>query len=147
MDINIYKSHDFKYYIDDIQLYNIMKPLIVDNNNRCLPEWVWQLNKNQSQLLLNTIMLDNKNLSNISSKKLLDDLSRLCLHAGWICIKNKIDVNIIKDKLELRINQEHCEEEWIDYNGTVHCLTVSTGIFMVRENGKPVWTGNSNRHG
>jgi len=36
---------------------------------------------------------------------------------------------------------------WIDYKGYVYCLKVSTGIFMVRKNGKPVWTGNSNRHG
>lgn len=39
------------------------------------------------------------------------------------------------------------EHEWINYKGTVHCLTVSSGIFLVRINGKPVWTGNSNRHG
>jgi len=61
-------------------------------------------------------------------------------------------VTIIKTKLEPEINhghhksQEGQSEEWIDYKGTVHCLTVSSGIFMVRENGKPVWTGNSSRH-
>jgi len=48
---------------------------------------------------------------------------------------------------EYTINKYNDSEEWIDYKGTVHCLTVRTGIFMVRENGKPVWTGNSNRHG
>ena len=42
---------------------------------------------------------------------------------------------------------DYDSHNWVDYKGTVHCLTVSTGIFMVRENGKPVWTGNSNRHG
>lgn len=29
------------------------------------------------------------------------------------------------------------------YNGLVYCLTVSTGIFYVRRNGKGYWTGNS----
>ena len=60
-------------------------------------------------------------------------------------------VTIIKTKLEPEVNHGHKNtqngqsENWIDYEGTVHCLTVRTGIFLVRENGKPVWTGNS-RH-
>ena len=31
----------------------------------------------------------------------------------------------------------------IEYSGTVHCLTVPNGIFYVRRNGYPCWTGNS----
>jgi DNA-directed RNA polymerase II subunit RPB2 len=60
-------------------------------------------------------------------------------------------VTIIKTKLEPEMNHGHKKtqngqsEQWIDYKGTVHCLTVRTGIFLVRENGKPVWSGNS-RH-
>ena len=34
-------------------------------------------------------------------------------------------------------------ERWINYKGPVHCLTVPGGIFYVRHNKKPVWTGNS----
>lgn len=33
------------------------------------------------------------------------------------------------------------------YTGAVHCIEVPSHIFYVRLNGKPVWTGNSNRHG
>lgn len=61
-------------------------------------------------------------------------------------------ITIIKTKTEPQINHGHCKtqngqsEEWIDYKGKVYCLTVRTGIFYVRENGKPVWCGNS-RHG
>lgn len=33
-------------------------------------------------------------------------------------------------------------EKWVDYKGMVWCLTVSTGVFLVRKNGKPVFTGN-----
>lgn len=36
-------------------------------------------------------------------------------------------------------------EKWVDYTGKVHCCTVPNGIFYVRLNGKPVWSGNS-RH-
>lgn len=65
------------------------------------------------------------------------------------CINKTLTYNISIDENNLNeivINQND-NHNWIDYKGTVHCLTVRTGIFMIRENGKPVWTGNSNRHG
>jgi len=173
------------WYINNVQLCSIMKPLSVGAINKYLPEWVWQLNKDQARLLIDSMMLgdghlskSNTNLYYTSSEKLANDLSRLCIHAGWSAHFRKVNsreagyttynsvtkrnitstvdalcVTIIKSKLEPEINHGHKNtqngqsEEWIDYKGTVHCLTVSTGIFMVRENGKPVWTGNSNRHG
>jgi len=58
-------------------------------------------------------------------------------------------ITVIKSKCEPQMNHGHAKtqngqsEKWIDYNGKVYCLTVRTGIFMVRQNGKPVWTGNS----
>lgn len=39
------------------------------------------------------------------------------------------------------------KEEIVRYNGLVHCFEVPNHIFMVRRKGKPVWTGNSSRHG
>ncbi len=66
------------------------------------------------------------------------------------CVKKNVIYNIslsTENIKEYTINKNDNYHSWIDYKGTVHCLTVRTGIFMVRENGKPVWTGNSNRHG
>ena len=125
----------------------IDKEYIFKNNIESLPDWVWNLNKKQSILALESIV--GKDSLN-TTKKLADDLSRLCLHAGWTSKITKINddvfcITIIKDNLEPETISEN--ESWVDYKGTVHCLTVRTGIFMVRENGKPVWTGNSNRHG
>jgi len=34
-------------------------------------------------------------------------------------------------------------EEAYNYEGAVYCISVSTEVFMVRRNGKSVWTGNS----
>jgi DNA-directed RNA polymerase II subunit RPB2 len=60
----------------------------------------------------------------------------------------KYNISLTNDIInEYTINKNDNCHNWLDYKGTVHCLTVRTGIFMVRENGKPVWTGNSNRHG
>jgi hypothetical protein len=171
--------------IGNVQLASIMDPISNGALKKCLPEWVWQLNKEQCQLLLESLMLGDGYISKLnahlyytSSLQLADDISRLCLHAGWSANYRKVNgreagytswnnvdkkyitsnadalcVTIIKNKLEPEINHGHKNtqngqsEEWIDYKGTVHCVTVRTGIFMVRQNGKPVWTGNSNRHG
>ncbi|KAG1675891.1 hypothetical protein FOA52_001548 [Chlamydomonas sp. UWO 241] len=35
----------------------------------------------------------------------------------------------------------------VDHEGSVHCIEVPTGVFYVRMNGVPAWTGNSSRHG
>jgi len=167
----------------DVQIANIMKPLSVGAVNKFLPDWVWRLNKEQCRLLITSMMLgdgyinsSNANMYYTSSKRLADDLCRLCLHAGWSSHMRLLDgrvagtsaiissdgriitstadnytITIIKTKLEPEVNHGHSKkqngqsEEWIDYEGKVYCLTVRTGIFMVRENGKPVWTGNS-RH-
>jgi hypothetical protein len=62
------------------------------------------------------------------------------------CFGKNLTYNISLDNEEYTVTDSD-NHQWIDYKGTVHCLTVSTGIFMVRENGTPVSTGNSNRHG
>ncbi len=94
-------------------------------------------------------------------KSQLVDLTVTPNHRMWVKENNKYDFKFAKDcynKIltynistddnlnEYTVNNNDTHN-WIDYKGTVHCLTVSTGIFMIRENGKPVWTGNSNRHG
>jgi hypothetical protein len=179
-DINGEKN---KWTIGNVQLANVMQPLSVGAVNKYLPDWVWNLNKEQSRLLIESMMLgdgyiskSNNNTYYTSSEKLANDVCRLCLHAGWSSHKRLLDgrvagnsvyyskedrtitstadnhaITIIKTKLEPEINHGHKNsqngqsEEWEHYEGTVHCLTVRTGIFLVRENGKPVWTGNS-RH-
>ncbi len=39
------------------------------------------------------------------------------------------------------------KEEITNYSGKVYCLRVPTEVFLVRRNGRAVWTGNSSRHG
>jgi DNA-directed RNA polymerase II subunit RPB2 len=173
---------NFNWSFGDVQLSNYMVQFSVGAINKFFPEWVWRLNKNQSRLFIESMMLgdgyvnkSNANLYYTSSKRMADDLCRLCLHAGWSSHMRLLDgrvagtqttmkdgrvittnadnytITIIKTKLEPEINHGHKNtqngqsEEWIDYEGTVHCLTVSSGVFLINENGKPVWTGNS-RH-
>ena len=182
-ELSIRNSNNNYWAVNNKQLASYMKFLNVGAVNKFLPDWVWNLNKDQSRLLIESMMLgdgyvnkSNANLYYTSSNRLADDLCRLCLHACWSSHKRLLKgreaghvsyfkdedrhiiskhdnytITVIKTKLEPEINHGHKNsqhgqsEEWIDYEGTVHCLTVRTGIFMVQENGKPVWTGNS-RH-
>ena len=106
-----------------------------------------------------------------SSTGLADDFQTLCTHAGFSANKaegapttstmkdgrtvvsgTRYMVRIVQAKNEPTINHGHCNsqsgqsETIIDGRGVmVYCVTVPNGIFMVRKNGKPVWTGNSSR--
>ena len=109
-----------------------------------------------------------------SSVCLKDDIQRIVLHAGWSAnsvihhpkgtqsiLKERVitsnydqwRIGIIKKKNSPTVNHGHVHlqhiqnEEIVKYNGSVHCITVRTGIIQVRRNGKTVWCGNSSRHG
>lgn len=187
MGFNISYNKDFsKYIICDVQLANYMNQYSDGAANKYLPNWVWNLNKEQCKILLLSMELgdgyktkSNTRLYYTSSKQLANDITKLALHAGYstnckipkgriagntsFFIENGIkrevvtkfdnyEITIIQSKCQPQINHGHCKtqngqsEKWIDYNGKVYCLTVRTGVFMVRQNGKPVWSGNS-RHG
>jgi DNA-directed RNA polymerase subunit beta' len=107
-----------------------------------------------------------------TSKQLIDDVQRLCLHIGYAAnIKIRPEhwweqngrkylaptcykAQIVTTKLTPQVNHGHVKtqhgqrESWIDdYDGPVYCVTVPTHVLYVRRNGKPVWSGNSNRFG
>jgi hypothetical protein len=44
-------------------------------------------------------------------------------------------------------NDNSLKEYTYDYKGAVFCIEVSSGVFMVRSNGKSCWTGNSRSRG
>ena len=109
-----------------------------------------------------------------TSTILADQFMQLCLHAGWSSNKtvhikagsssvikdrevtNNYDVfrlSVIKTKNHPEVNHGHHkkqniqEEELYDYEGSVYCVEVPGNVFMVRKDGKPVWTGNSRSSG
>lgn len=111
-----------------------------------------------------------------SSKGLVDDVQVLCQHAGWtaystIRIKagtsttmkdgrtitstsDAWDIGIRRTRLRPTLNHGHVQEQngqteriTNDFTGKVYCLRVPSEVFLVRRNGRCVWTGNSSRHG
>jgi DNA-directed RNA polymerase II subunit RPB2 len=101
MNLQIYKSKDKKevleeniWQVRDKRLRKYFEVLSVGAVNKSLPEWTWQLNKEQCQILIDGMMLgDGHTMENgtrrydTSSSILADDFQRLCLHAGWSCNK------------------------------------------------------------
>lgn len=112
-----------------------------------------------------------------SSNKLKDDIQQVVQHAGWTSYstiryekgwisptKNKNGkefkansdawmIGIRKSRLRPTINHGHVntqngQKEIVEqYDGKVYCLSVPSEVFLVRRNGRIVFTGNSNRHG
>ena len=110
----------------------------ISSLNKKIPEWVWKLSKNQSQLLVTSIMSEFKD-NIVNSLELANNILRLILHAGWN--GKYINKQIIINKNEY--DYSFREESVYDFKGAVYCLQVPSEIFMVKRNGKPVWTGNS----
>ena len=110
-----------------------------------------------------------------SSIELRDDLQILCQHAGYTSYYTKRyeaghqstmsngriitatadswDIGIRRTRLRPTMNHGHINEQngqsekVYKFTGKVYCIQVPTHIFMVRRNGRIVWTGNSTRHG
>jgi len=128
----------------------------VEYSNKVLPEWCFQLSSKQSRIMIDEIFSGNSRLClSTDSDKFADQIMQLCLHAGWSANKlvdvekNRIELVLFKLGNDPAVNngEEGEEEELYDYCGSVHCVEVPGNVFMVRRNGKPVWTGNSRASG
>lgn len=133
-----FEHKDSKHYIKNIDIANSFKNLNIGALNKYLPEFVWELNQEQSRLLLETLIFYNGSVGKTysayytSSINLANDITKLALHAGWsghISIRNKkgdkqqfgdriitnnadaLSVRIIKSKNNPQINHGHCHEQ------------------------------------
>ena len=126
-----------------------------------LPEWVWKLSSRQVRILMKSMISANMRTGNYKYdnmfcskyESLADDMMKLCIHAGWSGVKSMWEkgwkITIIKKKNNAYANansyrkEKRHHESVYCYTGTVYCISVSSEVFMVRRNGKSVWTGNS----
>lgn len=75
---------------NNIPLSSYIQSITTSAPHKSLPKWVWFLNREQCQKLINGMCLgDGHTMINgtvrydTSSTQLADDFQRLCLHAGW----------------------------------------------------------------
>lgn len=182
------KQHGFKYSehgngtkvrIHSKQLMEHFKPL-GKSYEKYIPEFVFNWSAETLRLLFDWLMWGDGYTSETgrpisyttTSKRLADDVQRLCLHIGLAAniksrhvpkqtIKGKVyacrecyAVRIVNTKLRPEVNHGHTqtqsaqEETWVEnYAEPVYCMTVPSGVIYVRRNGKSVWSGNCGRFG
>ena len=92
---------------------------------------------------------NNKKVYCYKSSSLIDDIMRLIIHSGYSGNKSIITINNTQI-YSIKINNSFKEPiintnlyKTRNFNGSVYCLSVPNEVFMVRKNGKAVWTGNS----
>ena len=91
--LHISRSEKTAWYSADLRLISYLKPLSVGAINKSLPKWCFRLSMENTQDLINGMILGDGNYMSgtttqryyTSSIKLRDDFQRLCLHAGWGC--------------------------------------------------------------
>ena len=150
--------------INHRQLCMYLKPLSPGDINKYLPDWVWDLNMEQSRLLLHSLCLgdghanENTPMYNTSSVRLKDDITRLALHCGWaanshirsfegthktIAGRDSVThadawrMTIVKTQVNPAVNKHiKGQQKYIEYTGFVHCVTVPNRIIYVRNRGE-----------
>lgn len=131
-------------------------------DEKFIPSEIKNCSKDQLQILFNSLMLGDGYISasgteyyHTTSKRLIDDIQEIVLKlgkAGTVSVdrregyKDCYYISIGKN-INSTVNPKSIKSggvyNWVDYDGKVHCCTVSTGIIMVRRNGKAAWSGNT----
>lgn len=157
-----YKDENNKIIIDSPQLFNYFLTTFHDDEFG-LPDWVLKLNKDQSLILLDSILCCDPNYNYNSLRvyipqitfNLADKLQQLCLHAGWfasyhtktkythedICMKDVM--TIYKNNFYPIINDTYTYNKMLyDFNGPVFNVRVPNKKYYVRMDGRGVWITN-----
>jgi DNA-directed RNA polymerase II subunit RPB2 len=153
--------YQFGSHNDTEDTRNITEYLCNTSINTSMPSWVWKLSSKQVKILMKSMISTNMTLGHYKYdnmfcskyESLADDMMRLCIHAGWSGVKSvynggwKITISKKQNSPYANANSYRKEkrhhESVYRYTGAVYCISVSSEVFMVRRNGKSVWTGNS----
>ena len=133
-------------------------------NDKHIFEWVWYLNREQSKILIDSMLLDNFSVGDKGTNGIIfntismrDDFQRLAFHAGYSSDYHLNEDKGIKERTwtlrvykndqsypQINDSNSYRLERWEDFKGKVYCCSVEgEGIIYVRRDGKSVWCGNS----
>lgn len=131
--------------------------------NKKLPNMIWLLNNRQKSILLEALLDGDGNRPDkrpgtsryaTTSKQLADDVQRLAIslgHPSTISMQPKA-LEHHYDRYQVNIGRRGRKEmcfrkarhfEEVPYQGKVYCLTVPTGAYITRRNGRMMIAGNS----
>lgn len=138
-----------RYEIQDADICRFLRQC-----NFRVPKYLFdQLGTNNCRALLEGALCasGHDDVCRVRSLELADDVQQLCLHAGWAATtcSSALHYQVRIHKTEMICEQEGVESVDRHYSGWVHCVSMpdEPHVLYVRRNGKPMWTGNSSRHG
>lgn len=159
---NAYKQN--KYVVTNRKLVKYLKTHRKENKAN-ISEWCKSLGKENSKVLLDSLLFGNKYTGNkkgsyyycTDDKTKADNIQLLAMLAEQSAMvtentnskQKKYKVLISTDKTAMEPSSKYKSVESIHsaFNGHVYCIEVPNHIFMVRRNNKYHWTGNSSRSG
>lgn len=134
-----------------------LKNIAVTSNTE-LPSWAGDLNDSQWEVFLDTLIeADGTIPTNAVNSRVFYGKYRICSHLqevavtkGWSASLTEYRENLWRVNLVKRLDrrQENAEKKVEHYKGTVHCLEMPLGNFIIRDKYKVHVTGNCriNRH-
>lgn len=106
-------------------------------------DWCFRLSVLHSQRLLHGVFQKKSHIM-VESETFAGFVQRLGVHAGTSVRRNG---NVIALSFVNKPFVSRNQTGVMYHTGTVHCVTVRTGVVYMRRNGLGVWCGNSARHG
>jgi radical SAM superfamily enzyme YgiQ (UPF0313 family) len=136
-----------QYHIDSKELYEYLKQFGTSRHKFVPPEFKL-MSEDLISLFVETYAKGDGHTSPreqtviISfSKRMRDDLQEMAFKSGrWAFVNDRYCRVLLSNQRDAGVPPERLDTE--SYSGNVHCVTVSTGIVLVRRNGKAVWCGN-----
>lgn len=139
---------------DAYEFHMTEKPDWVVDNNKEMPEWVFDLSVEQFEVLLDVLIFcDGSIPTRATSSRVFYGQLKICesLQAALVTKGYRATISEYRDghfrvniskTLKCRAKKQVVEES---YDNWVYCLTTGTGNFLMRQNYKPVFTGNCHR--
>jgi len=147
----------------DKGIYDYLVSLGIGSQNKRVPEEVKSWSAEDLRVLFDALMegdghawMDCENTGNSSSnyktvsKQLADDVAEIAVKCGFsatVCVQpdprsdRKVAYRVdVSTRQEVVLSPDM--RSTVEYDGTVWCVTVPTGLFFVRRNGKVHVTGN-----
>lgn len=155
------------------EVTDYLHPLSLGAVNKYLPEWCFYLPKKYASALLDGMLCgDGETMEGTvtrryytSSRRLVDDVQTIALHAGFACnyrmryeaghtavgrtktitsTEDAYVLTIVSKQTEPMVNSRaEKQDKIVNYKGIVYCCTVSTGVIYVRRKDLSAWAGNS----
>jgi DNA polymerase elongation subunit (family B) len=121
--------------------------------NKGIPDWIWELDGNLIQNLLDTAFLGDGNKDGnryiTVSEDLKEDFIRLAFHCGkraheWAYDSGACRIGYYDRTKGMRPTVKNRDREMVDYEGPIECIEVADNhTVLAGRNGKFNWTGQS----